>query len=73
MMGWLWTLSYIGWFELAWRRRHRNALISIRKGLGDDWINGKVLIFSLLGTILLLGLFGMIIVMLLQSYGIIAS
>ncbi len=74
MMGWLWTLTYIGWCELAWRIRHRKALISIRKGLGDDWINGKVLFISSFGILLFLLIFVIpMIIMELQRHGVIAS
>ncbi len=51
--GTLLTLSYIGWWEFFWRIKYRHTLISIRRGLGDDWINGKLLIIGFFGTLLL--------------------
>lgn len=72
VMGWLWTLTYIGWWELVWRIRYRRSLISIRKGLGDDWINGKILVTSIFGTLLFLYLVVVLIITHLQIHGIIS-
>lgn len=57
MMGWLWTLAYMGIWELAWRMKHRKALISIRRGMGDDFVNGKVLVLGYIGQLLFVLLF----------------
>lgn len=57
VLGWLWTLTYIGWWELGWRIYYRRSLISIYKGIGDDWLNNKVLMISFAGSLLFLLIF----------------
>lgn len=66
------TAAYISWWELKWRFKYRNKLISIRKGLGDDWVNGKALIIGMISTILLFIIFIIpLTLMILERKGII--
>lgn len=44
---------YIGWWELAWRYRHRDAILSLRKGIGDDWFSNLIVTFSCYATLFL--------------------
>ncbi|MFO1242528.1 MAG: hypothetical protein U1E36_04920 [Rickettsiales bacterium] len=54
--GWIPATMYVGWWELAWRKYYRSKMISLRKGLGDDWFSNLVIIISFFTT-----LFGFII------------
>lgn len=64
--GWLWTITYVGWWELVWRIRYRRRLISVWKGLGDDWLNGKLLKLACFGTLLMLPLITIFIIQTIQ-------
>ncbi|MCH2548360.1 MAG: hypothetical protein MK052_12240, partial [Alphaproteobacteria bacterium] len=53
-LGWLPALMIAGWWKLLWRRQHRNKMISLRKGLGDDRIANLIISLSYYMTLLLL-------------------
>lgn len=77
ILGWLYIITYIGWLEIAWRIRYRKQLVSLHKGMGDDWISGKMIVISIvLGTWLFLIYMTVIIHIIkitLKHYGIISS
>ena len=54
-LGWIWTFTYIGWWEFAWRIYHRRSLIGLRKGIGDDCLNNAIVTLSYyIGMLLLI-------------------
>lgn len=52
LCGWIWTILYVGWLELAWRKYYQSSMISLRQGLGDDRISNVILRVSFYATLL---------------------